>query len=356
MNLTRRDFLSTLPAFGAASLAGAAPLGSPAAKPESVAFFLIGDTHYLANRENPKNLADASRTVTARLVDWLNRLPGTKLPEAAGGGTIAQPRGVIHAGDVIDSGDKNGAAFVAMQETEWRGFTADFGLDGRDGRLRWPVYEIHGNHDSPSGKGLVIDGIRQRNRRRPGLVHVSPNGLHYSWDWGPVHFINLGIVVGADPDVKRRRRYAPLDSLPFLMDDLNRLRDRGRPVILTHHIDVARYSGECDPKAEYRNQEWDSCDVRAYHRAVREHNIVGVLYGHTHVRNVFRWNGSPKPAKEGIPVLNTDNVSHFNSKTQAFFYCEVTDREFVAREFATTDSWETGRWNASVWRFPVGGK
>ena len=69
---------------------------------------------------------------------------------------------------------------------------------------------------------MVIDGMRQRNRTRPGLVQVSPNGLHYSWDWGPVDYVNLGIVVGSAPNINRTRRYAPLDSLAFLVDDLTR--------------------------------------------------------------------------------------------------------------------------------------
>ena len=36
----------------------------------------------------------------------------------------------------------------------------------------------------------------ERSQRRTGLKNVSPNGLHYSWDWAGVHFIALGIVVG----------------------------------------------------------------------------------------------------------------------------------------------------------------
>ena len=28
------------------------------------------------------------------------------------------------------------------------------------------------------------------------VQNISESGLHYSWDWGHVHFVNLGIVVG----------------------------------------------------------------------------------------------------------------------------------------------------------------
>jgi cytolysin (calcineurin-like family phosphatase) len=354
--LTRREFLAAVGAgLGTAAVSHAGAARQAADATGRLAFFLIGDTHYLANRDRPGELDAASRAVTTRLVDWLNRLPGSAIPEAAGGGTVATPRGVIHAGDVIDSGDKRGSTFEAMQPTEWRAFEADFGLTGKDGRLKYPVYEVHGNHDSPRGDGLAVEAIKRRNKQRPGLADVSPGGLHYSWDWGPVHFVNLGIVVGAVPEVVRRRRYSPLDSLPFLRDDLKRhAGDRKRPVVLTHHVDVARYSDEPDPAAEYRNQEWDPSDVRGYYDTIKGYNVVGVLYGHTHVRNVFRWDGTRSlKAREGIPVFNTDNVSHFQSQTQALMYGEVTDREFLVREFATKDAWQTGEWTPAQWRVPL---
>ena len=80
--LSRRQFLAasaagaTLPAF----LRAAEPKGDP------VAFFLVGDTHFLANKEDTAKLDERSASVTSRLVDLLNKLPGTKVPEAAGAG------------------------------------------------------------------------------------------------------------------------------------------------------------------------------------------------------------------------------------------------------------------------------
>jgi cytolysin (calcineurin-like family phosphatase) len=346
--LSRREFLATA-GVSTAALA----LGQTRAGKDHVAFFLVGDTHYLANREKPEALDAKSQAVSSRLIDWLNRLPGSAIPVASGGGSVGKPRGLIHAGDLIDSGDKNDATHLAMQQSEWKHFEADFGLTGKDGKLKYPVYEVHGNHDAPGGKGLVIDNIIRRNKKRPGVGHLSPNGLHYSWDWGPVHFVNLGIVVGAVKESKRRRRYPPLDSLPFLLADLAKLEDRKRPVVITHHVDVLRYGGPCDPDAKYRSEEWDACDVHAYHEALKGYNVVGVMHGHTHTRNVFRWDGSRKKAKDGVPVFNTDNASLFRDKTQGFLYCEFTDKDFVVREFATKDAWQTGAWTPTVWRVPL---
>ena len=319
-----------------------------------VAFFLIGDTHYLAEKENPATLDARSAETTSSLVASLNRLPGTPIPEHAGGGAVSVPRGVIHAGDVIDSGDKQSGVHLKMQDSEWQTFAADFGLNGGDGKLKYPVFEVHGNHDSPHGEGLAIRRIIERNQRRAGLKKVSPNGLHYSWDWGPVHFVNLGIVVGSDPAVTRKRRYNPLDSLAFLTSDLaEHVGSSGRPVVITHHVDVLRYSVACDPAAAPDSKEWDPCDVSAFHKALGDYQVAAILYGHTHTRNIFRWDGTTTRAATGIPVFNVDNSSHFSGPEQAFLYFEISDRQITAREYATKDRWKTAHWTPQVWTVPI---
>jgi predicted phosphodiesterase len=319
---------------------------------DRVAFFLVGDTHFLANSEDTARLDDRSAVVTSRLIDVLNRLPGQAIPAAAGGGTVLAPKGVIHAGDCIDTGDK---ANQKMQATEWAAFADAYGLTGKDGKLKMPVYEVHGNHDSPRGDGLAVKRIAERNKMRPSVTNVSNNSVHYSWDWGPVHFVNLGIVVGEQADVVRRRKYAPLDSLAFLVADLKeKVGDSGRPVVITHHVDVLRYAQPQpvdDKKAT--SMEWDPADVKGYHDALTGYNIAAILYGHTHARNVYRWDGSNKAAKDGIPTFNVDNSSHFAGKQQAFFYFEVHANRVVAREFQTADAWENGFWASAAWETTI---
>lgn len=355
--------LSGLAAGNAPDPAGAAsgpPAGkdakAPGAADEAVSWFLVGDTHFLADKTEKAKLDPRSAGVTTRLVDVLNRLPGTALPESVGGGTLPAPRGVIHAGDCIDTGDK---ADTAMQETEWSAFAETYGLTGRDGRLKLPVYEVHGNHDSPRGDGLAVKKIIDRNKSRPGVTHASGNGVHYSWDWGRVHFVNLGIVVGQSRDVARRRRYAPLDSLDFLIADLkDKVGSSGRPVVITHHVDMIRYAQPlpvADAKAAV--MEWDPADVKAFHDAIKGVNVAAILYGHTHTRAVFRWDGSAKrdAAADGVPVFNVDNSSHFGSKQQAFFHFELRAGRLTVREYATPDGWETAAWTPQVWTVPVKG-
>lgn len=352
MKMNRRHFIQ---ASAAAALSNIT-YGASKQPARPVSFFLVGDTHYCADEESPERMNPVSSAVTSRLIDWLNKLPGTRFPESLGGGVIDDPHGVIHAGDLIDSGDKNGNKFEAMQRTEWAAFTADWGLDGNDGKLRWPVREVHGNHDSPHGKGIVIDAIIARNRKRRDLVNVSGNGLHYSWDWAGVHFINLGIVVGEVKTVLRKRRYAPMESLEFLVADLAENVGRsGRPVVITHHVDMMRYAAETTEE-KVVHCEWDYADVRAYHEAIKDFKVAAILYGHTHARNIFRWNGGEKPVTgegPGIPAFNTDNAGHFKSKQQAFLHFTLAGEDIIVREFLTADGWLTGDWNPQVWRFPV---
>ena len=349
-HFTRRQFVATaaasipLPTFLRAD--------EPKPKGESISFFLVGDTHFLADKEDPAKLDERSTAVTSRLVDLLNKLPDTAIPQAAGGGTVLAPRGVIHAGDCIDTGDK---ANVKMQETEWAAFADAYGLTGKDGKLKVPVYEVHGNHDSPRGDGLAVKKIIERNKTRPGVINASKNGVHYSWDWGGVHFINLGIVVGQVEYVTRKRRYGPLGSLEFLVSDLKeKVGTSGKPVVITHHVDMLRYAQPLpveDKKAE--GMEWDPADVKGFHDALKGYTVAAILYGHTHARNVFRWDGSNKAAKDGIPTFNVDNSSHFGGKQQAFFYFEVRTDGLIVREYQTTDAWETGSWTPQTWTAPI---
>ncbi|MFN7628859.1 MAG: metallophosphoesterase [Pirellula sp.] len=355
--LNRRNFLQqSLVAAASCNAVCRHSFGALQSAPSEspVAFFAIGDTHYFANEKSPSSLDETSLAVCRGLIDTMNSLPGTAIPEEAGGGVVGSIRGVMHAGDIIDTGDKRGATQSAMQRTEWDGYVADYGLTGTEGRLKFPVFEVHGNHDSPSGDGLAIDGLIERNRRRT-VASISANGLHYSWDWGPLHCIHLGIVVGGDRSVSQKRRYNPMESLDFLIGDLEQhVGDSRRPVWLTHHVDVVRYSKSCDATDEKNlGMEWNPCDVGAYYRAIEKANIVAILYGHTHVRNVQRWNGTPDKTESGIQLLNVDNSSHFSGGNQAFFYVEVDATELRVRECSTKDAWQSHFWTPTIWKIPI---
>ncbi len=342
---SRRQFLVALGATAAGAV-----LPARAAIPPLASFFVVGDTHFFADKTQPDQLDATSASYTARLVDTLNRLPGTEFSEVVGGGKVPVPNGVLHVGDVIDTGDKNGATQLAMQRTEWAAYVAQFGLTGTEGRLKFPVVEIAGNHDAPRGTGHAIEQMAARQRARKNLKGLSKNGLHSSWEWGGIHFVSLGLIVGTDRSVDRKRRYAAMDSLAFLLEDLANT-PKDKPLVLMHHVDMVRFTA-AKPDADYTKWEWDPADVAAFYQAIKGRRAA-IFYGHTHVRNVFRWDGKSTKAADGVAVFNVDNSSHFSSPAQAFFHVEVRGDGLTVREFVTRDGWQTGQWTPQIWQASV---
>ena len=342
--LNRRRFLTG----SAAALAGAylAP-GARAATAPLTSFFVLGDTHFLADKNEPEKMTANSAAYTSRLVDTLNKLPGTEFSGEAGGGTVPAPNGVLHVGDVIDTGDKTGPVPLAMQRTEWAAYVAQFGLTGTEGRLRYPVIEIAGNHDAPQGTGHAIEQMAARQRVRKNLKAISKNGVHSSWEWGGVHFVTLGLIVGTDSSVDRKRRYAALDSLAFLKEDLANT-PKDRPLVIMHHVDMARYT-VAKPDVDYTKWEWDPADVAAFHSTIKERRAA-IFYGHTHRREIFRWDGNSTKADNGVAVFNSNKAAHFSGPVQAFFHVEVRGDGLLVRERETGDGWLTSSWTPQVWK------
>ena len=238
------------------------------AGPIDLTFFLTGDTHYgldlWANNE-PDNKAT---------IDAMNSLPGTAYP-ASLGGVVGTPSGVLVAGDLTDTPEYANFYGIHIFPPAFRdGFTDDYAVDG-SGRLHYPVYEGYGNHDvDNTAHGYTLDGIRERNLVRPGITHLSDNGLNYSWDWQGVHFVNLNIY----PGMNERSGY----SLDFLADDLkNYVGDSNRPVVLMHHFGFDGFSLNW----------WSDAERQAYANVIDGYNIVGIFHGHLHTTLDYQWNG-----------------------------------------------------------------
>lgn len=317
------------------------------------AFCFVTDTHYLADKQNPDVMDPRSAVICRRLVETLNNLPGERIAEKAGRGRVSGISGVIHGGDLVDSADKRGGVYPRMYATEFAAFEADYGLNGGDGLLKYPVYEVYGNHDGPKGDTLIVEGIKRRNKRRRGLTKVSSNGLHYSWDWQSVHFVNLGIVVGQSGEDFQRRRYDPMDSLNFLKDDLQQMGDKKRPVVITQHVDLARYSiPYMGDEEKFLQMEWHPQDVMSFHETVAPFHVIANFFGHTHRREIFGWNGTPMRQEfkqADVDAFNGDNSSHFSAGKQAFFYVELSENDLLVREVMTDDGWRTHDWAETIW-------
>ena len=325
------------------------------------AFLVAGDPQYLAEKSwEPCRLDLYSEEANTRAIQLFQNFAGRLIPEEHGGGVVSRKiLGLVNTGDLIDSADKNGRYYPAMQRFEWGRYKADYGLTGKDGKLPFPVYEVHGNHDGPQGDTFIVEDIIKRNRGRPGIVNRSDNGLHYSWDWGPLHCINLGMFVGAGEKRREGHHYAPRASLEFLREDLNeRVGKSGVPVILSFH-----QHPNCP---EY---DWPAEDLAAFWETIEAYNVIALFHGHTHgsppTRN--RWDGKAfgRSLHSGIDVFNPDDVGAAKTDKKdpskgvgmghGFLYVELLDNpgseedHLVVRSYATRDNWETHGWH-TTWR------
>lgn len=243
-------------------------LAGTSARQESFFFLVVSDSHY-GKADRQKNLETIGR---------LNGMEGTDLPGWLTG-KAGKPLGVIHCGDILDS----------PTDSAYRQFEEDYGLTG-DGVLKLPVYETFGNHDGGLSQA-VRQGTIRRNPQRPGLTSISDNGLHYSWDWHGVHFVNLGSYPGNEwidscswchyfKDPFRE----PLFSRDFLKKDLAKnIGTSGRPVVLVQH-----YGWDDFSKLWWTLPEKDSLAA-----VVKPYNVIGIFHGHSHAVEHWVWNGIP---------------------------------------------------------------
>jgi 3',5'-cyclic AMP phosphodiesterase CpdA len=286
-------------------------LASPAsagdvAPPADVAFLFSSDPHIgVAHpKANPPFTAADTEQRNREVLEDMQALPGKHLPAIArlppGLDPLPKPRGLILAGDLTDH----------CASEEWTSFAAIFPVTGQ--ALPWPVFESLGNHD---GKvtGPVRAGIRERNRKRQeaGLLDaVSPNGLHYSWTWGGIHFVSLGLYAGDLPDPTSKfspESNAPEMSLEFLKQDLAaRVGTSGRPVICMHH-----YGFDAGMSLGWR--WWTERERRAYYEALKPYNVIAILHGHSHAAARYTWPDAAVDAKEVRAVFGDQPPSDLRS-------------------------------------------
>jgi cytolysin (calcineurin-like family phosphatase) len=269
----------------------------------AITFFVTSDSHYEAIDHVERN--DRNRVTIERM----NALPGQAWPQKLGGGEIGKPRGVLALGDLIDDGDKPG-----QTDIEWDFFTRQFGLTGKDGLLKYPVFEGWGNHDGPPEKFIkqrvsVQAQIKRRNAQRlesGQIQRVSANGLHYSWDWNDIHLVQTNLYPADKQNGKVRYSlpwHDPQDALAFVKEDLEKsVGASGRPVIIVAH---------CGFDTDW----WVAEDWAAFYDAVKPYHVIAYFHGHTGT-GVRQW--KPEGADQPLDVINTGQTE------KGFFVVEVT--------------------------------
>ncbi len=213
--------------------------GSASGPPVVLTFFGWSDQHVTAE-------GDGRHLVPA--LDAMNALPGRPYPPTIGG-TVEKPAFVFNLGDI----------------SEWPSRAA---LDTYEqlitGRLKFPSYEIAGNHDlgglSPSD--TILNWLRPRH-----------GDLRYTFEKGGVHFIALF----SEYDERLNDPAQPItkEALDYLRQTLAKV-PKGKPVVVATHL--------CFEAITNRDQFVD---------AFGDANVILVLGGHYHKATVNRYRGIP---------------------------------------------------------------
>jgi predicted phosphodiesterase len=230
-----------------------------------VTFFVIGDTHF----------GGAGVEATNRqMIAAMNALPGTAYP-ASIGGTVAQPRGVLHCGDVTDFGTSG----------QWSAFEKLYGLTGKEGELKFPIFECPGNHDRANAIGqTVMKGIERRH-----------GGLAYSWNWDDVHFVCLDT-------------HPTTENLAWLKDDLAKV-GRQAPVVIFFHYTLVGFLSDM----------WSEHQKEALAEAIDGFNVSVIFTGHWHDAGRSDWKGY-NVLRPGSPWTGTKSL----------IVVRITDRRVTA--------------------------
>ena len=282
-----------------------------AAVRDDITFFTSSDSHY--GREN-------NAAINRRVIDAMNALPGEPLPATLGGGFVRTPRGVVLNGDLLDEGfDKETAP------QNWAEFCHDYGINGSDGRLCFPLYEGFGNHDGGPMRSFVRAGIKERNPKRVGLKSVSENGLHYSWDWEHVHLVQLNLFGGSGPqDVKgvNGPDHDPEGALDFLRDDLAKhIGTSGRPVIIFQHFAwVGGMAEWWQPEAKER-----------FHDVVKPYRVACLINGHSHGASFNPWHD--------LLTVHDGSTARGEGDTGDFLVVRVTEKELIIAQRKLDGTW-----------------
>ncbi|MBU88380.1 MAG: hypothetical protein CL722_05285 [Chloroflexi bacterium] len=237
---------------------------------EDLTFFIASDTHYGKNKY--------VGSFNIEIINAMNEVPGMYYPDSIGG-NVDIPFGVVICGDLTENGKKE--SFVE--------FIDHYGLNGNK-KLLYPVYEGFGNHDG-NKNGYVRNAIKIRNLQRKLLGTISPDSLHYSWNWGDIHFVNLNSYPANiwDPNCEWCHYFKdsfrePQFSLDYLKNDLEQqVGITGKPVVLFFHYGFD----------EWGKKWWTVQDQDTFYNVIKDYNIKGIFHGHTHEVDHYYWKGTP---------------------------------------------------------------
>jgi hypothetical protein len=221
-----------------------------------VTFLVSSDAHF--GYGYPDDLAKLSadpvkdpiglETTHRALVPRMNTIAGTRWPSPIAG-VVGKPRGLLISGDLTEWG----------RVEEWKRFVAWYGLQGTEGPLHMPVFEVIGNHDKVHGPW-----VEQQVAARHG-------GRFYAWDWDDLHLIALGEA----PDD---------EGLAWLARDLDTL-EADVPIVVYFHLAL---------EGPWSTGHWfgDGNFKERLAALLAHRRVVGIFHGHHHATDHYVWHGT----------------------------------------------------------------
>ena len=158
-------------------------------------------------------------------------------------------------------------------------------------------------------------GIKERNPKRVGVKATSETGLHYSWDWDQVHFVQLNLFGGSGPqDVKgvNGPEHDPEGALDFLREDLaNHVGTSGRPIIIFQHF--AWDGGMSD---------WWTADAKErFYAEVKPYRVACLINGHSHGAGFVPWHN--------LLTIHDGSTARGDGDNGDFLVVRVTNKELI---------------------------
>lgn len=236
--------------------------------PRNVSFLATGDPQF----ENG-NMAqdDDDFIITKAVLDKFNEYKYGTLED--------DYRGVIISGDLTQNSRKDELDKYKKLTKDYNNYVFD-GLGNHDmsvDRFCWDWNNVKAGYAACRSK------LREYVRRGRAHPIAAREGIHYSWNWDDVHFVQLNLFPGETSNRlpnESNDNLDPQNALSFLKRDLaKQVGSSGRPVILIHHYGLESFS-----KAWWTQQERN-----AYWEAIADYNIAAIITGHLHHREGRAW-------------------------------------------------------------------
>lgn len=264
-------------------------------------FFFGIDTHYGWHLEGAH--ADYDRLLAD--VVAMNGIVGEDYP-AGLDGTIDTPAFLIHPGDATHDD--------AGYPTSYNRFVADYGFDGTDGVLNFPVHLVRGNHDTE-------DGI-------PALIVARHGDYKYRFEYGGIHFIAMGLFPQSASTVGDY--YLDSGCSMAWVEEQLKLIGKNDRIILFQHYD---YGTQDDPAAGLYsgNSWWSTTDADELLALIADYNVIAIMHGHNHGTIL------PDDADIYTPFVGYNILSPASG---TFFVVRVTDTKLqVGQRYPVTPQW-----------------